>query len=113
MVKKKKDYEILPELVTSLNGVSIPDMSAKLLARTDHKAIYYRWDNVWEVFRIKIREEVELFGRKYPKMEVYPSNEEFGKRAWCFSNEKLAWLRYNNIPDIHYQQANDTNLISD
>jgi len=50
-------YEKLPEIYSNFNGVGIPDLSAKLIKRTNTKAMYYRWDNVYEVFRVFIDEE--------------------------------------------------------
>lgn len=94
---KTENYERLPEVV-SLNGTGIPDLTAKLVKRTKTKAIYYRWDDVWEVFRIKISEEAKIFDKTYHKREVYPGNEDFGKTAWCYSDETLAWKMYDNIP---------------
>lgn len=91
----KTNYERLPEVVAI--SVGIPDMTAMLVARTDTKAIYKRWDDVWEVFHIVIRKESEAFGKTYPKREVYPGNEDFGKTAWCYKDEALAWKRYNNL----------------
>jgi hypothetical protein len=92
----KIDYDQLPETV-EISGVGIPNLTAKCLARTKTKAIYYRWDNVYEVFRIKVAEPTEVFGKKYDKREVYPSSEDFGKLAWCFSDEKLARDMYERI----------------
>ena len=92
----KTDYEILPDVITEM-AIGIPQMTAKCVKRTDKKAMYYRWDNVWEVFRIKIKEKGEVFGRSYPKREVYPGNEDFGSTAWCFSNEQCALRLYNNL----------------
>ncbi len=95
-MKTTIDYERLPDEV-SIGTVGIPGMTAKCIERTDKKAIYLRWDDVWEVFRIKIAEPSEVFGKKYPKREVYPSNEDFGSIAWCFKDETSARRRYNNI----------------
>lgn len=88
------DYERLPEVVSDLNGVGIPGLTATLVERTDKKAMYKRWDNVWEVFRIKVQKEKEIFGKAYPAHEIYPGNEDFGSIAWCYSDEKLAKQRY-------------------
>jgi hypothetical protein len=85
----------LPEVITELNGVGIPGMTATLVERTDKKAMYKRWDDVYEVFRIKISKEKILFGKTYPRREVYPGNEDFGSTAWCFKDEKLASKRYD------------------
>ena len=94
MEKANDYYEKLPEVVTDL-PVGIPGMTATLVERNDKKAIYKRWDDVWEVFRIKISKEKTMFGKTYPAREVYPGNEDFGLTAWCFSDEELARKRYN------------------
>jgi len=81
MTEQKDQYEILPEIIAELNGVGIPGMTATLVERTDKKAIYSRWDDVWEVFRIKVCPEKTMFGKTYPRREAYPSNEDFGATA--------------------------------
>jgi hypothetical protein len=92
----KTNYDKLPELV-EISGTGIPLLTAKLIKRTEDKAIYYRWDNIWEVFRVKIKGEGQVFGKTYPRREVYPGNEDFGVTAWCYREEKNAEMRYNNI----------------
>lgn len=92
-----EDYRRLPELVEELNGVGIPGMTAKLVVRTDKKAVYYRWDNIWEVFKIKIKEAAVVFKTHQPKREVYPGNEDFGQTAWCYNNEANAMKMYEQI----------------
>lgn len=94
---KKPNYERLPEIVTPLNGVGKPGLSAKLIMRTDKKALYYRWDKAYEVFRIRIEKAEEMFGKMYPEREVYPCNEDFGVSAWCYTDKELAVERYNAI----------------
>ena len=49
---------------------------------------------MYEVFRIKIKKAEEVFGKIYPKREVYPPSEDFGMTAWAYHNEKLARQRY-------------------
>lgn len=93
---KTETYVSLPEIV-EINGAGIPELTSKLIERTRIKAIYERWDNVWEVFKIKIAPAEEICGRKYPKREVYPCNEDFGKTAWAFNSEKRARMFYNRI----------------
>lgn len=90
-----EQLERLPEIMAELNGVGIPGMTATLVERTDKKAIYKRWDDVWEVFRIKIVKEKTMFGKTYPRREVYPSNEDFGATAWGYKDEHLARRRYD------------------
>ena len=85
----------LPEIVTDLSGVGIPGLTAELVERTDKKAMYKRWGDVWEVFRVKIEEEREVFGKMYPRREVYPGNEDFGVSAWCYKNYQGAKRRYD------------------
>jgi hypothetical protein len=90
------NYERLPDVV-EIHGVGIPHLTAKLIVRTDKKAMYYRWDGVYEVFRIIIEEPKKVFETCYPRREVYPINEDFGKTAWSYNNEKLARDMYNRI----------------
>lgn len=108
-------FERLPETVSGacFTGVGIPNLSAKLVKRTEKKAMYYRWDNVWEVFRIKIKEESSVFGRTYPRREAYPNNESFGVWAWAYSNEGEANKCYNSIPDSYVTATEDTSDESD
>lgn len=89
-----EELQRLPEIYDNFYAVGIPGLTARLIARTDKKAIYYRWDDYYEVFRIKIDEAQEIFGRAYPRREVYPSNEDFGMTAWCFKSKRLAMKRY-------------------
>lgn len=93
---KTNELVELPETV-EIRGVGIPQMTAKLIERTKKKALYVRWDGAWEVFRIQITDAGELFGKMYPKREVYPCNEDFGKTAWCYLDENLARQRYSKI----------------
>jgi hypothetical protein len=92
-----KDYIELPLIQETFTGVGIPGLTAKQLARTPDKAIYLRWDDVYEVFRVKIKEESEMFGKTIGKHEHYPNSEDFGKTAWCFVDEKIAWRRYESL----------------
>ncbi len=94
----EEQYERLPEVVV-LNGTQINGLTAKLVERTDSKAIYYRWDNVYEVFRIKVVKGGEAFGKMYPNREAYPGNEDFGAWAWAYCDKKLAMEMYENLPE--------------
>jgi hypothetical protein len=93
----KTEYERLPEIVDSFIGVGIPNLTAKLVIRNDKKALYLRSDNVFEVFKIKVSEANEIFGRQYPKREVYPCNEDFGVSAWTYHKKEFAMNKYNQI----------------
>jgi hypothetical protein len=100
---KKKEVEVvkLPEVYGGtpgdFNGVGIPGLTAQQLMRTKDKAMYKRWDGVYEVFRIKIQGPTNVFGKIYPSKERYPSSEEFGSIAWCFNNYDLAKAEYDAI----------------
>ena len=63
--------------------------------RSKNCAIYKTGRMDYEVFRIKVSEEGEAFGKIYPKREVYPSNEDFGKIAWYYNKEENAIEKYN------------------
>ena len=93
----------LPEVVDSsyFKGVGIQGLWAKLVERTDTKAMYVRKDRVYEVFEIKVREATEIHGYQYPKQEMYPKNEDFGHWAWCYSGKdayKRAKEHYDFLP---------------
>ena len=95
METKKKEIQKLEKTV-KVYGVGIPKLTAKLIKRTEKKrgidkAIYFRWDGVYEVFKIKIKIEDGM------KIEQYPSNEDFGNIAWCFNKLDLAEQCYNKI----------------
>jgi len=93
---KAGGYEILPRVV-SVKGVSIPKLKSRLIERVGRKAFYRRDDGVYEVFEVKVREASSRFGRDYPKREVYPTNEDFGRTAECFSDYEEAKKYYDNF----------------
>ena len=68
-----------------------------LVKRTSWKAMYRAEGGHYEVFHIEIRPEVELFGKVIPEREHYPTNEDFGKFAWCLSSREKADEIYNNL----------------
>lgn len=98
MISMEDKYERLPEVV-DLAGTRIPGLTATLIKRGENKALYYRWDCVWEVIRIKKMRAVHTFGKDYPAREVYPGNEEFGAIAWAFANKKSAMEAYESLTD--------------
>ena len=72
---------------------------AELMFRTGHKAMYrvkhLTGHIVYEVF--SIRKGVGKYlpsGAYKPAGELYPSNDDFGKTAWCISNLERALERY-------------------
>jgi hypothetical protein len=51
-----------------------------------------------EVFVVKIKpRQVFENGKTYPKREVFPSNEEFGKTAWSFRTLNEALVRFKEL----------------
>ena len=72
----------------------------KLVKRTDKVAMFKSDDGVVEVFKIKILPATEIYGREYPERESSPSDEDFGKIAWCYTNRiDLAELKYKQLCD--------------
>jgi hypothetical protein len=74
------------------------------LKRTDKVAIYARYNKEhiltsYEVFIINIREPYELNGYEYPKSEVFPANEVFGKTAWSWGpgQKDKAFKQFENL----------------
>lgn len=109
----EEKYERLPEVV-ELSGLKVPGLTATLIARTENKAIYFRWDHVYEVFRMKKSGATTVMGRSYPAREVYPGNDDFGKTAWNYRDKTMAMDMYRTIPDISvYIGARDDGSLSD
>ena len=77
-----------------IRGTGIPELTATCIERTDKKALYERWDGVFEVFYIQNKQETEAFGKKFPETELYPCNEDFGKTAWTYISYEKAHGRY-------------------
>lgn len=68
-----------------------------LVKRNAWKAIYRAEAGHYEVFKIKVLPATEIFGNPVPIREHYPSSEEFGKFAWCFTNEEKALELYDRL----------------
>jgi len=79
-----------------LRNIGYP-VTATIIIRTRKKAMYYRSDGCYEVFKIVIAPAQIVFGKSYPKREVYPGNEDFGFTAWCFHDETTAYKKYKEI----------------
>ena len=69
----------------------------KQVKRAEKKAMYKSMDGIIEVFKIRIDKKCEIFGREYPEREHYPSSEEFGVIAWCYTNMDIANRRYDSL----------------
>ncbi len=69
------------------------------LDRTNTVAIYQKYliidksqfPSSYEVFKIKVREECEFNNYNYPKTELMPSNEDFGRTAFSFKDKQKAF----------------------
>ena len=79
-----------------LRNIGYP-VIATLVVRTKRKAMYYRDDGCYEVFRIKIKKAGKVFDKLLPEREVYPGNEDFGFTAWCFHDKTTAFEKYEKI----------------
>ena len=91
-----EEYKKLSKIVYP-TGTGIPGLTATLVDRDNNKAIYVRSDGVWEVFFIKRAPAELIYDKSYPERELYPSNEDFGKSAWCYPDESLARKRYDEL----------------
>ena len=80
-----------------LSSTGIPDLSAKLVKRSNDIAMYKRSDEVIEVSKVKVTPEGMVFDTFYPERESYPSNEDFGNSAWCYRDQKKADRKYSNL----------------
>ena len=88
---EKLSEEVFPK------GTGIPELSARLIKRHGRLCMYERSDFVFEVFIVQIQEATEMFGREYPKKEIYPCNEDFGKTAWCYKDKTEAEKKFNRL----------------
>jgi len=77
----------------------------KQLKRTDKAAMYSQSDaedpeadfKAFEVFKIKIGKAKVVFGVELPEKEKFPSDEDFGKWAWTYTDYEKAMDRFNKI----------------
>jgi hypothetical protein len=77
----------------------------KQLKRTDKAAMYSQSDaedleadfKAFEVFKIKIGKAKVVFGVELPEKEKFPSDEDFGKWAWTYTDYGKAMDRFNKI----------------
>ena len=54
----------------------------------------------YEVFEKNTLEPKEIMGKKYPKREVFPKNDDFGITAWTYCNYNEALEKYNELESI-------------
>lgn len=61
----------------------------------------------YEVIRIKVKKEQQVFDTEKPEREAYPSDSDFGRIAWSYgrNQRKQAFERYDVLV-----QSEDQNL---
>ena len=98
-------YKLLPKTVT-VTGTGIKGLTAELIDRTENVCLYKRIDDVYETFIVNRREKTEIFGKEYPPMEVYPSNEDFGQTAWCIRDKERAYKKFKTLSNGNKPETN-------
>ena len=53
----------------------------------------------YEIFHVREREEMELFGNICPAAEYGPSNEDFGSQAWSMPTLSRAEIKLSELID--------------
>lgn len=66
---------------------------------SEKPAVFY-----FEVFEKKIQSAGERFGKFYPEQIRFPGNEDFGKWAWTYRDEKKAIAKFNQIENESKRQ---------
>ena len=74
-------------------------VKANYVNRDGNVCMYHRSDGPYEVFIAQVRSKEVIGGREYPEREVYPSNEDFGKSAWCYTERKRAEDKFKILCD--------------
>lgn len=85
----------LPD-VTKVIGKGLP-CEARLVQRKGEICHYELCDGSHEVFKVKVAPEETIFTKTYPAREKYPSNEDFGSIAWCFTTKEAADRRFREL----------------
>ena len=76
--------------VVPIKGLGKNNVLSRLLKREKGVCLYERSDRVWEVFRPRVKIPKVVFGKSYPRREVYPGNEDFGDDAFCYTQKENA-----------------------
>ena len=87
----------------------------KQLKRTDKAALYSQSVaddrdskfEAFEVFKIKIGKAKIVFGVELPEKEKFPSDEDFGKWAWTYTDYHKAIDRFNKIENGIEEEEDD------
>lgn len=75
------------------------EVTASFVKRRGNICFYQRSDGPYEVFYVKVFPEEVIKNKKYPEREGYPSNEDFGKIAWCFTEYEHALKRFDSLEE--------------
>ena len=67
------------------------------IKRDSYRAMYLSNEGYYEVFRVDVKPEMEVFDKVIPEHEHYPSTNEFGIIAWCVRSRERAEKIYNSI----------------
>lgn len=87
------------------------------LNRTDKVAIYEQTfeDNVisYEVFKIRVGKEQEVFGTTIPNREKFCSDEDFGQTAWSIRDKDRATTKFKQLvnEEVHKKRYQYTTVI--
>ena len=73
------------------------EVSSSFVKRNGKVCFYQRSDGPYEVFIVQVRPKEKIKGVEYPEREVYPSSEDFGHTAWCFTDFRNANMRFNKL----------------
>lgn len=67
------------------------------IKRDSYRAIYQSNEGYYEVFRVDVKPDMEVFGKLVPEHEHYPTTNDFGVIAWCTKSKDKAEKIYNSI----------------
>jgi hypothetical protein len=71
------------------------------LMRRGVAALFTQWRRgrvvAYEVYRVRVLPAVTLRGRLYPRREVLPADEQWGRRAWSFVRFCDAWRKWRML----------------
>lgn len=75
-----------------VNNIGIAGLFATLIERIGDIAIYLRDDDIYETGIVKVALAEKIFGKEYPKRELYFSNEDFGSTAYTSNSLKRSFF---------------------
>ena len=98
---KNKSLNDVDTMKTLSHKIRKNEYSYSLICRGCRSCLYAQHItpeiDCYEVFLIKVQKAKILFGNVIPEKEVFPSNEDFGKTAWSYSDYNTALNKYNNL----------------